>query len=98
MLKEKTAAPPLHLPTPLTISLSFERVACGILHLIDPLSKRWVNPPETRQLLLTASCPVRELATPLLERHELPESNRAFELKRTLQRFQNPSPSCAPTE
>jgi hypothetical protein len=67
MLKEKTAAPPLHWPTP---------------------SKRWVNPPETRQLLLTASCPVSDLARPLLERHELPESNRAFELKRTLQRFQ----------
>jgi hypothetical protein len=69
-----------------------------MLHLTEPALKRWVKLPDTRQSLLTASCPDSELVTPMLERHELSERKRAVELKLMLQRFQNPSPSCAPTE
>jgi hypothetical protein len=97
MLKERIA-PPAHLPTPVTTSLSLEKVACGMLHRTEPALKRWVKLPDTRQLPLTASCPDSELVAPMLERHELPERKRAVELKLMLQRFQNPSSSCAATE
>jgi hypothetical protein len=64
MLKEEMAAPPSHLVTPFTISLSFDRVACGRLHLVEPALKRWVKLPETRQLLLTVNCPDSVLVAP----------------------------------
>jgi hypothetical protein len=98
MLKEEMAAPPSHLATPFTISLSFDRVACGRLHLVEPTLKRWVKLPETRHLLLTVNCPDSVLVAPRLLTHELPDWSRALEFNLMVHRFQNSPKPSAPTE
>ena len=98
MLNEKIALPPLHLPTPVTTSLSFEKVDWGMMQLAEPPeAKSCVNRPLTRQLLLTVNCPDSVLLAPVSVTQELP-TMRAVVLRLTVQRCQSGSGPSAPTE